>query len=131
MQQLLQAFVLEFLEICVKVLPAVFDPVKPGLSVLLCAFDVVDLAVVVSVDAVLQVAGEARFGMLVFPQIAQLFQVHFRFINQRLRFSYKLHLDKEFIFHSANNTTQHYEFISIYIAYCQVHTNYQSLQDLQ
>lgn len=91
MQQLLQAVVFEFLQIGVKVLPAVFDPVKPGLSVLLGAFDVVDLAVVVAVDAVLQIAGEAGLGMLVLPQIAQLLQVHFRFINQRLRFSYELH----------------------------------------
>ena len=71
-QQPLEAIVFELLQVGVEVLPAVFDPVEPGLAVLLGALDVVDLAVVVAVDAVLEVAGEAGLGMLVLPQIAQL-----------------------------------------------------------
>jgi hypothetical protein len=81
-QQFLEVLLFQTVEVTVDVLLAVLDGLHPILTLFLGLVDVVDSPVVVAVDLVLQVASEAAFRVLVFPQVAELLQVY-HLINKR------------------------------------------------
>lgn len=76
MKQSVKIFLLYFFEFRVGIFVAIFDPFEPFLSFFFGDFDVVDFAVVVAVNFVFEVIGEAAFGVLVIPKVTQSRQIH-------------------------------------------------------
>jgi hypothetical protein len=71
-EQFLQVLLLGSVEFAVGVLAAELDTFDPCVAVLLGLLDVVDATVVVAVNLVLEIPGEAALRMLVLPQVAEL-----------------------------------------------------------
>jgi len=71
-KKFIQAFVFEPFQLAIKVLSTKFDLIEPFFSIAFGELYIVNSAIVVTLNSVFEVSGEAGFRVLVFPQIAQL-----------------------------------------------------------